>query len=309
MAYSILTETQKKRFEMENELDFSFGIKGLSRFRANVFVQKGCVSVAIRSIPFEIFSFEELGLPPVLEQLCNYSKGLILVTGPTGSGKSTTLAAMVDKINTDRAAHIITLEDPIEFIHKNKKSIINQREIGSDSRSFPLALRYVLRQDPDVILVGEMRDLETISAALTIAETGHLVMATLHTNSAIESINRIIDVFPSHQQPQIRSQLSFVLSGVFSQQLVSKAREPGRMLTLEVLVCTPAVRAQIRDNKVHQIYSLMQAGAKYGMQTLNECLFNGVIKNVINEENALQHSSNPEELKTMIHNRISTHIL
>ena len=309
MGYSILTELQKKRFERENELDLSFGVRGLSRFRANVFMQRGCVSVAIRAIPFEVFTFEELGLPRVAENLCGYSNGLILITGPTGSGKSTTLAAMVDKINSERACHIITIEDPIEFIHKNKKGIVNQREIGSDSQSFPAALRYVLRQDPDVILIGEMRDLETMRAALTIAETGHLVLATLHTNSAIESMNRIIDVFPSHQQPQIRAQLSFVLTGVFSQQLVPKAREQGRILALEILISTTAVRTQIRDNKIHQIYSLLQTGAKYGMQTMNESLSNLLAKRIINEEDALHYSGNPEELKNMLQKHAVMNIL
>jgi twitching motility protein PilT len=270
LAYSILTEEQKKRFETVKELDLSFGIQGLSRFRANVFLQRGVISVAIRQIPYQVPSFDELGVPQVVQAFTSKLKGLVLVTGPTGSGKSTTLAAFIDRINSERSAHIITVEDPIEFVHHHKKCIVNQREVNSDTSSFGSALKYVLRQDPDVILIGEMRDLETVSAALTIAETGHLVLATLHTNSTFESVNRIVDVFPSEQQDQVFSQLAFVLEGVVTQQLIPRARGTGRVLTLEVLVCTPAVRAVIREGKVHQIYSLMQAGQKFGMQTMNQ---------------------------------------
>src|ERR687891_1435347 len=272
LAYSVLTENQKKRFETESELDFSFGIQNLARFRGNVFKQRGCVSMVIRQIPFNVKTFDELGLPAVAAQLAERPRGLILVTGPTGSGKSTTLAAIIDKINKERKGHIITVEDPIEFIHRHQSCIVNQREIGTDTKSFASALKYALREDPDVILVGEMRDLETIQAALTIAETGHLAFATLHTNSAAEAINRIIDVFPSHQQSQVRAQLAFVLEGIVTQTLIPHASGRGRVLAAEVLVVTPAIRALIRDDKIHQIYSLMQGGKKFGMQTLNDAL-------------------------------------
>ncbi|MEJ2540167.1 MAG: type IV pilus twitching motility protein PilT, partial [Gemmatimonadota bacterium] len=272
LAYSILTENQKKRFEVEDELDFSFGVQNLSRFRGNVYKQRGCVAMAIRQIPYEIHSIEKLGLPSILNRLAERPRGLVLVTGPTGSGKSTTLAAMVDKINKERKGHIITVEDPIEFIHRHQLCMVNQREVGADTKSFTAALKYALRQDPDVILIGEMRDLETISAALTIAETGHLVLATLHTNSAAESVNRIIDAFPSHQQAQVRAQLAFVLEGVITQTLLPRSKGKGRVAAAEVMICTPAIRAVIRDEKIHQIYSLMQAGKKHGMQTLNDSL-------------------------------------
>ncbi len=267
LAYSVLTENQKKRFEQEDELDFSFGIANLARFRGNCFKQRGCVSMVIRQIPFTIQTFDDLGLPPVIARMAEKPRGLVLVTGPTGSGKSTTLAAMIDKINRERRAHIITVEDPIEFIHKHQLSIINQREIGTDTKTFASALKYALREDPDVLLIGEMRDLETIQAALTIAETGHLAFATLHTNSAAEAINRIIDVFPAHQQAQVRAQLAFVLEGVITQTLLPKAQGRGRVMAAELLVVTPAIRALIRDDKVHQIYSAMQSGKKFGMQT------------------------------------------
>ena len=273
LAYSVLTENQKKRFENENELDFSFGIQNLARFRGNVYKQRGCVSMAIRMIPFNVRTFQELGLPPVVAKLAERPRGLILVTGPTGSGKSTTLAAIIDKINKERKGHIITVEDPIEFIHRHQSCIVNQREIGTDTNSFSTALKYALREDPDVILVGEMRDLDTIGAALTIAETGHLALATLHTNSAAESINRIIDVFPSNQQSQVRAQLAFVLEGVVTQTLLQKAKGRGRAMAAEIMVCTPAIRALIRDDKVHQIYSALQSGKKHGMQTMNDSLF------------------------------------
>ncbi len=273
LAYSVLTENQKKRFETEDELDFSFGIQNLARFRGNCFKQRGCVSLVIRQIPFSVKTFEELGLPPILEKLSERPRGLVLVTGPTGSGKSTTLAAMIDKINKERRGHIITIEDPIEFIHRHQGCIVNQREVGTDTKSFANALKYALRQDPDVVLIGEMRDLETIQSALTIAETGHLAFATLHTNSAAETINRIIDVFPSHQQSQVRAQLAFVLEGVVTQLLLPKASGKGRAMACEILVATPAIRALIRDDKVHQIQSSMQAGKKHGMQTLTDSLY------------------------------------
>jgi twitching motility protein PilT len=296
LAYSILTDNQKKRFETEDELDFSFGVQNLSRFRGNVYKQRGCVAMAIRQIPYEIVTIEKLGLPPIINTLAERPRGLVLVTGPTGSGKSTSLAAMVDKVNKEWKGHIITIEDPIEFIHRHQNCMINQREVGADTKSFAAALKYCLRQDPDVILVGEMRDLETISAALTIAETGHLVFATLHTNSAAESINRIVDAFPSHQQSQVRAQLAFVLEGVITQTLIPKAKGRGRIAAVEVMICTPAIRAVIRDEKIHQIYSLMQAGKKHGMQTMNDALQILYMKGEITLEEALKHSSDPNEL-------------
>ena len=300
LAYSVLTETQKKRFEMEDELDFSFGIASLARFRGNCFRQRGCVSMVIRQIPFSIKTFQDLGLPPAIAKMAEKPRGLVLVTGPTGSGKSTTLAAMIDKINRERKGHIITVEDPIEFIHKHQGCLINQREVGTDTKSFASALKYALREDPDVILVGEMRDLETIQAALTIAETGHLAFATLHTNSAAEAINRIIDVFPSHQQSQVRAQLAFVLEGIVTQALVPKAGGRGRAMAAEVLVVTPAIRALIRDDKVHQIYSSMQSGKKFGMQTLNDALYALYMNKEITSDDALKVTSSPDEFLRMI---------
>jgi len=300
IAYSILTEAQKKRFEVEDELDFSFGIQNLSRFRGNVFKQRQCVSMVVRQIPFQIKTTEELGLPPVLTKLAERPRGLVLVTGPTGSGKSTTLAAMIDKINREERGHILTVEDPIEFVHKHQGCIVNQREVGQDTKSFSTALKYALRQDPDVVLIGEMRDQETISAGLTIAETGHLAFATLHTNSCAETINRIIDVFPSNQQAQIRAQLAFVLEGVVTQTLLPKAKGSGRVAACEIMVCTPAIRACIRDDKVHQIYSIMQAGKKFGMQTMNDALYQVYIQGQVTLETALQHSSDPNELLRMV---------
>ncbi len=300
IAYSVLTENQKKRFETESELDFSFGIQNLARFRGNVFKQRGCVSLVIRQIPFNVRTFEDLGLPQVVAKLSERPRGLVLVTGPTGSGKSTTLAAMIDKINKEMKGHIITVEDPIEFIHRHQQCIVNQREIGTDTQSFAAALKYALRQDPDVVLIGEMRDLETIAAALTIAETGHLAFATLHTNSAMESINRIIDVFPSHQQPQVRAQLAFVLEGVITQTLLQKAKGRGRVMAAEIMICTPAIRALIRDNKVHQIESSMQAGKKYGMQTLTDALYQLYMGREVSKDECLRVAANQNEFLRMI---------
>jgi len=296
LAYSVLNEGQKQKYEEDSELDLSFGIQGLARFRCNVYRQRGAVAAAIRVIPIKIRSFEELGLPSIVEQLADRPKGLILVTGPTGSGKSTTLAAMVDKINNERTEHIMTIEDPIEFVHNHKKCLVNQREVFSDTQSFKNALKYILRQDPDVVLVGEMRDLETISAALTIAETGHLTLGTLHTNSCAQTINRIIDVFPTSQQSQVRAQLSLVLEGVLSQQLIPTPDGRGRVMALEIMVTTPAIRNLIREEKIHQIYSAMQAGQKFGMQTMNQSLFELVQKRKISREEALNRSTLPEEL-------------
>ena len=300
LAYSVLTENQKKRFEMEDELDFSFGIQNLARFRGNCFKQRGCVSMVIRQIPFNIRSFTDLGLPAVIAKMAEKPRGLVLVTGPTGSGKSTTLAAMLDKINKERKGHIITVEDPIEFIHRHQGCIVNQREVGTDTKSFANALKYALREDPDTILIGEMRDLETIQAALTIAETGHLAFATLHTNSAAEAINRIIDVFPSHQQSQVRAQLAFVLEGIITQTLLPKAKGRGRAMAAEILVVTPAIRALIRDDKIHQIYSLMQSGKKYGMQTLNDALYQLYMSREVTDEECLRVSGDPNEFLRMI---------
>jgi twitching motility protein PilT len=300
LAYSVLTENQKKRFEMEDELDFSFGIQNLARFRGNCFKQRGCVSMVIRQIPFNIKTFDELKLPDVIRKMAERPRGLVLVTGPTGSGKSTTLAAMIDKINKERKGHIITVEDPIEFIHRHQGCIVNQREVGTDTKSFQASLKYALRQDPDVILIGEMRDLDTISAALTISETGHLAFATLHTNSAAEAINRIIDVFPSHQQSQVRAQLAFVLEGIVTQTLLPRAKGRGRAMAAEILVVTPAVRALIRDDKIHQIYSTMQSGKKYGMQTMNDALYGLYMNREVALDDCLRASHDPNEFLRMI---------
>lgn len=301
LCYSILTDAQKHKFEEEMELDLSFGVKGLSRFRANIFMQRGAVAGAFRSIPFKILSFEELGLPPVVNELAEKPRGLILVTGPTGCGKSTTLASIIDKINSERHEHIVTIEDPIEYLHPHKKCIVNQREVGADTKSFKSALKYILRQDPDVILIGEMRDLETVESALTIAETGHLVFATLHTNSAVQTINRIIDVFPPYQQPQVRAQLSFVLEGILCQALIPKASGTGRVLAVEVLVPNPAIRNLIREEKIHQIYSQMQVGqAKFGMQTLNQSLFSLYSRRLITLEDAMAYSPDLDEFRQML---------
>jgi twitching motility protein PilT len=304
LCFSVLSEEQRAHFEKYSELDLSFGIKGLSRFRANVYMQRGAVAGVFRAIPFKILSFEDLGLPPILAEFANKPSGLVLVTGPTGSGKSTTLAAIIDKINAEQRLHIMTIEDPIEYLHNHKLSVINQREVGVDTEGFKTALKYVLRQDPDVVLIGELRDLETIEAALTISETGHLVFATLHTNSAVSSINRIIDVFPPHQQGQIRTKLSFVLQGVASQQLLPKMGQPGRVMALEVLVPNAAIRNLIREDKVHQIYSSMQVGQeKFGMQTLNQSLYSLYSKKLISQEEAMMRAIEVDELKMMMEGR------
>jgi twitching motility protein PilT len=301
LAYSVLTDAQKHRFEENLELDFSFGLKGMSRFRANLFNQKGAVGCVFRAIPYEIKSFDALGLPPVVSDLCKKPRGLILVTGPTGSGKSTTLASMIDKINLDRHDHILTIEDPIEFLHNHKNCVVNQREVGADTHGFANALRTALRQDPDVVLVGEMRDLETIEMALRIAETGHLTFATLHTNSAASTINRIIDVFPAEQQAQVRTQLSLVLEGIMCQALLPKASGDGRVMALEILIPNSAIRNLIREDKIHQIYSMMQTGQdKFGMQTFNQALATLFQKRLITLDVAMQRSSNPDELKDLI---------
>ena len=308
MAYSILTEVQKQKYEAQKELDLSFGVKGMSRFRANVFVQRGAVAVAIRTIPYKIFSFDELGLPKVVADLCERPKGLILVTGPTGSGKSTTLATMIDKINSEKDEHIVTIEDPIEFVHQHKKCVVNQREMHADTLSFTAALKSVLRQDPDKVLIGEMRDLETIEAALTIAETGHLTFGTLHTNSAVQTINRIIDVFPPHQQPQIRAQLSFVLEGVLCQMLLPRANGQGRVLVLEIMIPNAAIRNLIREDKLHQVYSMMQSGKeKSGMQTMNESLLQHYQRRNLTLEQVLAASTQPDELQNMIQRAAGIH--
>src|SRR5690349_893957 len=305
LCYSIMTEEQKIHFEKESELDLSFGVKNLSRFRANIFLQRGAVAGAIRTIPFKILSFEELGLPQVIADIANKPNGLVLVTGPTGSGKSTTLASIIDKINSEQRVHILTIEDPIEYPHPHKMAVVNQREIGADTNSFKGALRYVLRQDPDVVLVGEMRDLETIEAALTIAETGHLVFATLHTNTAVSTINRIIDVFPPHQQDQVRNKLSFVLQGVVTQQLMARTGAPGRCLAMEILIPNPAIRNLIRENKIHQIYGAMQVGQeKFGMQTLNQSLYSLYSRRLISLDEAMGRSSEPDELRSMVEGKI-----
>jgi twitching motility protein PilT len=301
LCYSILADAQKHKFEEENELDLSFGVKGLSRFRGNIFIQRGAVAGVFRVIPYKILTFEELGLPSVVKDLAAKPRGLVLVTGPTGSGKSTTLASIIDRINQERHDHIVTIEDPIEYLHPHKGCLVNQREVGADTKSFKNALKYVLRQDPDVVLIGELRDLETIEAALTLSETGHLCFATLHTNSCAQTINRIIDVFPPYQQTQVRTQLSFVLEGVLSQTLVPRANGQGRALALEVMVPNPAIRNLIREDKIHQVYSQMQIGQeRFGMSTMNQSLMNLLARNVISFDDALGRSPEPDELKQMI---------
>jgi len=303
LCYSVMNDAQKLRFEEDLEIDFSFGIRNLARFRANVYMQQSCVAGAFRIVPYQIIPLEELGLPPVIQELCDKPRGLVLVTGPTGSGKSTTLASMIDRINTRMRGHIVTIEDPIEFQHTHKACLVNQREIGRDSQSFKRALKYILRQDPDVVLIGEMRDQETIEAALTVAETGHLCFGTLHTNSAVQSINRIVDVFPAHAQSQIRAVLSFVLEGVVTQTLIPKATGSGRSLAAEVMVPNAAIRNLIREDKLHQIYSQMQIGqSKFGMQTMNQALCELYLKKQISLEECIGHSSEVDELKTMILN-------
>ncbi|MGH9351591.1 MAG: type IV pilus twitching motility protein PilT [Terriglobia bacterium] len=301
LAYSVLTESQKHRFEETLELDFSFAIRDLSRFRGNLFNQRGATAAVFRAIPFDIRSFDDLALPPILRKLCQKPRGLILVTGPTGSGKSTTLATMLDFINETRYEHMITIEDPIEFLHTHKRCLVNQREIHSDTHSFPNALRAALREDPDVVLIGEMRDLETIESALRIAETGHLTFGTLHTNSAVTTINRVVDVFPAYQQPQVRAQLSLVLEGILCQSLLARMDGRGRVMAMEILIPNPAVRNLIREDKIHQIYSAMQSGQeKFGMQTFNQSLLALYQKGLITLEVALGRSSNPDELQDMI---------
>jgi twitching motility protein PilT len=301
LLYSILTEAQKHKFEEEQELDLSFGIKGVARFRANIFIQRGALAGVFRMIPYEILSLETLGLPSVVMRVTSLPRGLILVTGPTGCGKSTTLAAFLDKINTERHDHIVTIEDPIEFVHKHKGCLVNQREIGADTKSFVTALKYILRQDPDVVFIGEMRDLETIQAALTISETGHLVFATLHTNSAVQTVNRVVDAFPAHQQSQVRAQMAFVLEAVIAQQLIPRLDGKGRVLAAEVMITTPAIRNLIREDKIHQIYSQMQVGqTKHGMQTMNQSLLNLYMRKLITLDDSLGRSMDPEELRQMM---------
>jgi len=303
LCYSVMNDAQKLRFEEDLEIDFSFGIRNMARFRANVYMQQSCVAGAFRVVPYQIIPLEDLGLPPVVQELCDKPRGLVLVCGPTGSGKSTTLASMIDRINTRVKGHIVTVEDPIEFQHAHKSCMVNQREIGRDSTSFKRALKYILRQDPDVVLIGEMRDLETVEAALTIAETGHLAFATLHTNNAIQSINRIIDVFPSNAQSQVRAVLSFVLEGVICQNLIPKQGNTGRALAAEVMIPNAAIRNLIREDKLHQIYSQMQIGqSKFGMQTMNQALVDMYLRKVISLDEAMGHTSEVDELKTMILN-------
>ncbi len=309
LAYSVMTDAQKHSFEEKWEFDFSFGIKDLCRFRGNIFTQRGAVGAVFRVIPFEIKSFEALGLPSVVQNLCDKPRGLILVTGPTGCGKSTTLAAMIDKINRERHEHILTIEDPIEFLHSHKNCIVNQREVNNDTHSFVDALRVALREDPDVVLIGEMRDFETVESALRIAETGHLTLATLHTNSAATTINRIVDIFPANQQPQIRAQLSMVLEGILCQSLIPRSNGSGRCMAMEILIPNNAVRNLIREDKIHQIYSAMQTGQeKYGMQTFNQSLAHLVLTRQITLEDAIVKSSNPDELQELIHRGVGVNL-
>ncbi|WP_437901530.1 type IV pilus twitching motility protein PilT [Sorangium sp. So ce124] len=304
LCYSVLSEEQVAAFEQRNELDLSFGMKGLARFRANIYMQRGAVAAAFRQIPFRIMNFDELGLPPVVLDITAKPRGLVLVTGPTGSGKTTTLASIIDKINAEQRLHILTIEDPIEYLHPHKLSLVNQREIGSDTASFKDALRYALRQDPDVVLVGEMRDLETVESALTIAETGHLVFATLHTNSAISTINRIIDVFPPHQQSQVRQQLSFTLVAVMTQLLLPRANGPGRVMAMEVMIPNAAIRNLIREDKLHQIYSQMQVGqAGSGMQTMAQSLVSLYQRRMITMEEAFAAAADADEIRAMLEPR------
>jgi twitching motility protein PilT len=308
LCYEMLTDEQRAKFEAGNELDLSFPLRTVSRFRANIYVQRGAVAGAFRQIPFKILTFEELGLPPIAVEIASKPRGLVLVTGPTGSGKSTTLASIIDKINSEQRLHIMTIEDPIEYLHTHKMSVVNQREIGADTASFKDALKYVLRQDPDVVLVGEMRNLETIEAALTIAETGHLVFATLHTNSAVSSINRMIDVFSPHQQSQVRAQLSFTLTAVMTQVLIPRATGAGRVLAMEVMVPNAAIRNLIREDKLHQVYSQMQVGqGQSGMQTMNQTLASLVQRRLITPEEAFAHSGDTDELRAIMDGRPAGH--
>ncbi len=301
LCYSVLTDSQKHRFESTNELDLSFSVQQLSRFRGNIYIQRGNVAGAFRAIPFKIKSFEELALPKIVEDLTKKPRGLVLVTGPTGSGKSTTLASMIDRINDERNEHIVTVEDPIEYLHKHKGCVVNQREVGADTESFKNALKYILRQDPDIVLIGEMRDLETIEAALSVAETGHLCFATLHTNSAAQTINRIVDVFPPYQQAQIRVQLSFVIEGVLCQSLLPRANGSGRAMAMEIMIPNAAIRNLIREDKVHQIYSAMQVGhERFGMQTMNQSLADLHHKRIVSMEDALGRSLDHDELRGLI---------
>lgn len=306
LAYSVMTDAQKRRFEENREIDFAFGIQDLSRFRVNVFNQRDSVGAVFRAVPFEIKNFESLNLPEAVETLCEKPRGLILVTGSTGSGKSTTLASMIDKINCERQEHILTIEDPIEFLHSNKNGIVNQREVGTDTHSFSDALRVALREDPDIVLIGEMRDLETVESALRIAETGHLTLATLHTNSAVTTIHRIVDIFPTGRQPQIRAQLSMVLEGILCQSLIPRSGGSGRCMAMEILIPTTAVRNLIREDKIHQIYSVMQTGFnKYGMQTLNQSLSHLVLTGQISIKDAVSRSADVDELRDLIQRKVS----
>jgi len=307
LCYGVMTDQQKHRLEEDLEVDFSFGLQGIARFRANVFNQRGATAGCFRTIPENIRSFDQLGLPPIVQTLCEKPRGLVLVTGVTGSGKSTTLAAMVDRINETEPLHILTIEDPIEYVHNHKRCLVNQREIHADTHSFKKALRSALREDPDVVLVGELRDLETIESALTIAETGHLTFATLHTSSCVQTINRLIDVFPAHQQAQVRAQLSLVLEGVLCQSLIPKASGKGRALAIEVMIPNPAIRNLIREDKVHQIYSTMQTGQlKYGMQTYNQSLSDLVLRGEITQDVAINYTSNQDELRELINRGVGT---
>ena len=300
MVYAILPQKLRERFEQELELDMSYSLPGKARFRVNVYYQRDSVGAAFRLIPYEIKSIDDLDLPSVVADLARYPRGFVVVTGPTGSGKSTTLASMVDIVNRERHAHIMTVEDPIEFLHKHNSCIVNQREIGADTHSFSQALKHVLRQDPDVILVGEMRDLETISTAITAAETGHLVFATLHTQDAPQTIDRIIDVFPPHQQQQVRVQLATTLQGIVTQQLLQSTDGQSRSVACEVLICTPAVRNLIREGKTHQIYSIMQAGSRFGMQTMDQSLANLVKAGRVSQQLAYERCHDSEELNRLI---------
>lgn len=300
LVYSILTQDQRQKLETDWEIDFSYSVLGKARFRVNAYFQRNSVGAAFRLVPLNVLNIDQLGLPKIIHSFCHIPRGFILVTGPTGSGKSTTLAAIIDEINDTRAEHIMTVEDPIEFLHRHKNCLVNQREVGTDTKSFNRALKSVLRQDPDVILVGEMRDLETIQTALTAAETGHLVFATLHTQDAPQSIDRMIDVFPPHQQEQIRVQIASSIQGIMTQQLLPRVGGQGRVAACEVLIPTPAVRNLIREGKTHQIYTVMQTGSKYGMQTMDSALADLVSRRLISRELAEARSSNPEDLNRLI---------